>query len=428
MMIALRNALLGNKRLPYDAEVEYLEADNVGLEIQQPVRGVIDTGIVPNLDTDVWECDAQFVQFGTTAGCWGCTENRFAFGRGSVSWSDWYFGLGNTNNRTGNAYDNQRHIFRLDGPNRRLTIDSTTYNGSGVIVSGYNLTAAIFNRNTTSGITYRADNARSRCYSAKFYRNGVLIQDLIPVRIGAEGAMYDKVSKRLFLNQGTGSFVCGRDINPISARSYIKDGLIAMWDGIENAGWGMHDANATVWKDLIGDCDAVTSTALVFADYMYENNTTAERKLTVASKIDFSAMNYLTLESCFSNMTDSQAYHMVIGANTDYFSVGWPAKDGTYLSWKLGNGQRPTVTAGRSGTIAAVYDNGQASLWYNGAMGDRYSSAKNWASNMYLAWGNCWGLARGTKRCHCYRLYNRALTADEIAINYAIDKARFGLG
>jgi len=25
-----------------------------------------------------------------------------------------------------------------------------------------------------------------------------------------------------------------------------------MWDGIENAGWGVHDENATIWVDLVG--------------------------------------------------------------------------------------------------------------------------------------------------------------------------------
>ena len=38
-----------------------------------------------------------------------------------------------------------------------------------------------------------------------------------------------------------------------TAKSYVQDGLIAMWDGIENAGWGTHDASATVWKDLAGN-------------------------------------------------------------------------------------------------------------------------------------------------------------------------------
>ena len=38
-----------------------------------------------------------------------------------------------------------------------------------------------------------------------------------------------------------------------TARDYVQDGLIAMWDGIENAGWGVHDPNATTWKDLTGN-------------------------------------------------------------------------------------------------------------------------------------------------------------------------------
>lgn len=35
-----------------------------------------------------------------------------------------------------------------------------------------------------------------------------------------------------------------------SAASYIQDGLIAMWDAIENIGFGLHDDNATTWVDL----------------------------------------------------------------------------------------------------------------------------------------------------------------------------------
>ena len=38
-----------------------------------------------------------------------------------------------------------------------------------------------------------------------------------------------------------------------TASDYIQDGLVAMWDGIENAGLGVHDANATVWTDLTGN-------------------------------------------------------------------------------------------------------------------------------------------------------------------------------
>lgn len=46
--------------------------------------------------------------------------------------------------------------------------------------------------------------------------NGVALIDLIPVRFlnengQQEGAMYDKVSKQLFRNKGTGSFTIGPD-------------------------------------------------------------------------------------------------------------------------------------------------------------------------------------------------------------------------
>ena len=35
-----------------------------------------------------------------------------------------------------------------------------------------------------------------------------------------------------------------------TATDYVQDGLIAMWDGIENAGFGIHDSEAAIWKDL----------------------------------------------------------------------------------------------------------------------------------------------------------------------------------
>ena len=43
-----------------------------------------------------------------------------------------------------------------------------------------------------------------------------------------------------------------------TARDYVQDGLVAMWDGIENAGWGTHDDAATVWKDLTGNGNDAT--------------------------------------------------------------------------------------------------------------------------------------------------------------------------
>jgi hypothetical protein len=64
--------------------------------------------------------------------------------------------------------------------------------------------------------------------------------DLIPVRVGMEGAMKDKITGKIYRNAGTGAFKIGADRKetPLMCNSYVKDGLVAMWDGVENAGWG----------------------------------------------------------------------------------------------------------------------------------------------------------------------------------------------
>lgn len=40
---------------------------------------------------------------------------------------------------------------------------------------------------------------------------------------------------------------------------YYEENLIAQWDGIWNAGLGVHDDNATTWKDLAGSYDVYTN-------------------------------------------------------------------------------------------------------------------------------------------------------------------------
>jgi hypothetical protein len=52
-----------------------------------------------------------------------------------------------------------------------------------------------------------------------------------------------------------------------TAKSYVQDGLVAMWDGEWNAGRGTHDPNATVWKDLVNNTDIQITDAGRFNDH-----------------------------------------------------------------------------------------------------------------------------------------------------------------
>lgn len=64
---------------------------------------------------------------------------------------------------------------------------------------------------------------------------------------------------------------CGVTSHAATSVGYIKNGLIAHWDGVENAGRGVHDSAATVWKDLVAGRQfslynvAVEDNAMVFA-------------------------------------------------------------------------------------------------------------------------------------------------------------------
>ena len=51
-----------------------------------------------------------------------------------------------------------------------------------------------------------------------------------------------------------------------TAKNYVQDGLVAMWDGIENAGWGVHDATATTWVDLVSGLATNKNTNNIWTD------------------------------------------------------------------------------------------------------------------------------------------------------------------
>lgn len=56
-----------------------------------------------------------------------------------------------------------------------------------------------------------SDVSSARWYYVKIYEDSTLILDLIPVRKDGVGYMFDRVSKTLFTNQGTGDFILGPD-------------------------------------------------------------------------------------------------------------------------------------------------------------------------------------------------------------------------
>ena len=215
-----------------------------------------------------------------------------------------------------------------------------------------------------------------------------------------------------------------------TARDYVQNGLIAIWDGIENAGWGVHDASATVWADLIGT-----------------------RGLTVNSGAMWEADGLLASTRLAGGIAYSSAYiSSAIGTIEACFDMSRDADNSNGRGLVCNTNARSIMGAG----VAAIRSRGETSVqsvFFAGRLVSRWSASVSYASSadeIYIdgtkqltgaARGN-WNLPNYLRignntvnsttqaiigKCHCVRIYSRALIAAEVAANYAIDAARFGL-
>ena len=194
MLINLRNALMTGKRLPYDAEVEYLETAG---------GQYINTGVKIYNDTSVTVAWYSNYSTSTSSNFFGSNSSseRFYFreynGGASYSLGGWW-----TNTSTSvvgtHTIEMSNGGISIDGVSSARAGDSKTGTGTFYLFDvppyGY----------APSGM---------RCYSCKIYQNNTLVFDAIPVRKGTVGYLYDRVSGKLFGNAGTGDFVAGPDKN-----------------------------------------------------------------------------------------------------------------------------------------------------------------------------------------------------------------------
>ncbi len=228
----------GNKRngmhynyLPYDAEIEYLESTGTQY---------IDTGI--NADSNMgFSMIYSFTDLSN--------DNYSRVGAIRQSGSN-YIRHHTTRTGTGSniqymlpilvkelANATNKHTLVLDTVNSSIGYDGnfTTYNEAAF---DCNLNYYLFARNNYLDNTASITCAKIKIYQVKIYSNGVLVRDFIPVRVGSTGYMYDKVSKRLFGNSGTGNFTLGQDIIPIeyirstAKTQYINTGVKACMNKI----------------------------------------------------------------------------------------------------------------------------------------------------------------------------------------------------
>lgn len=179
---------------PFDSRIEYLESTGTQW---------INTQVTPTANT-IMTIDMTITNNADVNN--GLIESGKRFHIGKLS-SKFHFGIAGSH-IYGEVQDNNRHILELNG-NGTAKWDNTSYTVSSTPVSGITLKIHLFGRNT-NGTTNNF--IIGRMWSCKIVEDSVTILDLIPVRVGTVGYLYDKISRQLFGNAGTGEFVLGPDI------------------------------------------------------------------------------------------------------------------------------------------------------------------------------------------------------------------------
>lgn len=218
-----------------------------------------------------------------------------------------------------------------------------------------------------------------------------------------------------------------------TARDYVQDGLIAMWDGKENAGWGVHDPNATVWKDLTShnldfrvDFDFASWENDAFTFHCRFTNKCAAKITEFDNSRVYSVEAVVEGEGRAVDVASAGAIFSLYNGQSIGFAslrtgdngVGFGALNSMVTgNVILPNNVRISLSLRRG--VLAAWD-GSPNFTDGGVtQGDVVGT---------LGIGNLDGIVRGGRgKVFNIRMYDREINPSEIAHNYAVDKARFGL-
>lgn len=219
-----------------------------------------------------------------------------------------------------------------------------------------------------------------------------------------------------------------------TAKDYVQHGLVAMWDGIES------EFDGSIWRDITHGYELNFNNFTV-KDQSYRWRTEYER-VDNAQFFVPSEGSILDVLSAYNNAGDSTVeYYQGDSISTsngltmtglssadNYFGKGQVSSNVSkvFLRTKAGayapsSVVVPTLGPGIWSHASTVINSALLHGWYNG-IELQYSTqppardvdATKFMFNRACAYKN-------------FRIYSRALTAAEIAANYAIDKARFDL-
>jgi hypothetical protein len=196
----------GGGGLPYDAEIEYLQSDGTAY---------INTGITPTLSHRfrakfmLSKDDANRAANGALFGCFSAWATKsFALIYNTytdVGYNSW----GNKTTSLTTITLNSWLIYTFEF--YKTYIDGWTSSAVSSPSGQPERPMYLFCVNNNNNI-YGWGAVKKLAWARLYNGNNETVLDMIPVRVGQVGYMYDRVSGQLFGNAGTGNFILGADI------------------------------------------------------------------------------------------------------------------------------------------------------------------------------------------------------------------------
>ena len=240
-----------------------------------------------------------------------------------------------------------------------------------------------------------------------------------------------------------------------TAADYTRDGLVAQWDGIDNAGTGTHNSSAATWADRIGgrtvtrvdtsgggswgeNCfvEGSSDTSAFWVEDNTLKNAIASGSVTVEIFCEHStstasgkyedwlgfgkdgSSRWLKLDIRTGDVNPSTKVFQGLQYRTTTWNNSAKVPDNTVFDW--GVPQYAAIVC--EGTTATLYGNGSNKV-------HSVSYGTTTPTDGVFTFG---GFSKGVSsspsinaKIYAVRIYDRALTAKEMAYNYAVDQFRF---
>jgi len=212
-----------------------------------------------------------------------------------------------------------------------------------------------------------------------------------------------------------------------SARDYVQDGLIAMWDGIENAGWGVHGANAPI--DLVGSADLTSVGNTIIEADNFTAGVGTYFKASVPTFATAVKNKNFTLQIIVKNSRVSNSAICGIG-NRGVWLYGSSSYNVSALNILTSSyAQTPRINFYSDAKFSiSILGGAVPKIRLNDSEVQAiYGFQTNVSPTDLLLGALNASFTGGSASFYSVRAYSRILTSEEIQHNYKIDSIRFGL-